>query len=139
MNGLFYDDEWLKLDAGSREKMEKYGWFVHFVPDDEDCPNSVNYHTHGVERSFGHPDLQICFPLSRDIAHSILSNIVDDIKAGSRFEPGKKYNEIIGGGLSVEFIHAMECGRKVLRIIFPDKNGNYEGAVFQDQFERTGL
>lgn len=129
-----FDDDFLKMDAWAREKMEKFGWFAHFVPNDPEYPNSINYHTHGLEQTFGHPDLQISFPLAPDTAHAIFSEVVNKIKEGVKFEPGIKYPEIIGGGLCVEFINAIETNRRVLRLVFPDKDGSYNGEVFSNQF-----
>lgn len=139
MNTFNFDDHKQKLDAWARDMMERHGWYVHFVPNDEQFPNGINYHTHGIAASFGHPDLQICFPLATGVAHQIIDLIVDKIKQGITFVPGKKYEEIIGRNLSIEFIEAMECGRRVLRIIFPDQNGEYEEEVFNCQFKMTGL
>lgn len=67
-----YDDYENKLAGWNAEMMRKHGWYAHFVPDDNKYPNSINYHTHGLEDSFGHPDLQICFPLPPKIAQRSL-------------------------------------------------------------------
>ncbi|WP_433863854.1 DUF4262 domain-containing protein [Sphingobacterium thalpophilum] len=139
MNSFYFDDPERKLDSWSRDMMVRHGWYVHFVPNDDDFPNSINYHTHGLPESFGHPDLQICFPISTEVAHQILSYIVDQIKSGEQFEPNRQYEKIIGNNLNVEFIEAMECNRKLLRIVFPNKDGNYDGEVFSSQFEYTGI
>ena len=119
--------------------MGRHGWYVHFVPNDQHFPNSINYHTHGVLESFGHPDLQICFPLSTEIAHQILSIIVNQIKKGEHFEPNRRYEKIIDDNLNIEFIEAMEGNRKILRIVFPNRDGSYEGEAFSAQFEKTGI
>ncbi len=119
--------------------MDKHGWYVHFVPNDDNFPNHINYHTHGLPESFGHPDLQICFPLSTEVAHQILSCIIDQIKNGEHFEPNRRYEKKVGNNLSVEFIEAIEYNRKLLRVVFPNKDGNYEGEVFSAQFEYTGI
>ncbi|QIH33465.1 DUF4262 domain-containing protein [Sphingobacterium sp. DR205] len=139
MNSFYFDDPERKLDAWSKDMMDRHGWYVHFIPNDNVFPNKINFHTHGLPESFGHPDLQICFPISTEGAHQILSYIIDRIKSGEQFEPNRQYEKIIGNNLTVEFIEAMECNRKLLRIVFPNKDGNYEGEVFSAQFEYTGI
>ena len=125
--------------AWAKDKMKRFGWYIHFVPNDKEFPNDINFHTHGIAESFGHPDLQICFPLPQQVAHQILHHIVDEIKQGKTFEPGRKYGSIIAGNLNVEFIDAMEFDRPVFRIVFPNKEGNYEGEMFTCQFEKTRI
>lgn len=134
MDRFYFDEKEGKTDDWAAKMMRQHGWYAHFVPGDEDFPNSINYHTHGVERSFGHADLQICFPIPPDTCHQIFSLVVDNIKEGARYLPGVQYPDIIDNDLKVAFIEAMECGRQVLRLIFPDKNGAYEGQIYQSQF-----
>jgi hypothetical protein len=105
------------------EMMDKHGWYVHFVTDhDTDSPTGYNVHSHGVQESFGHPDLQIVAPLPPELAHSLLRILVDRIKVGESFKPNKKYDKIIRT-LSVTFTEAVEGGRTVLRMILPDSTG----------------
>lgn len=138
VEGQFFDDWQGKHESWSREMMKKNGWYVHYIPDDSQFPNAINFHTHGIAESFGHLDLQICFPLPPTVAHQIFSMLVDNIKEGYQYLPGIKYPEIIQGDLLVEFMETVECGRPVLRIIFPDKDGTYSGPAFSSQFE-TGI
>lgn len=133
----YFDDHQTKAESWAQDKLNEFGWYVHFVPEDSDFPNATNYHTHGLTDNFNHLDLQICFPLSTEIAHSIFTEVVDLIKKGARFEPGKKYAGILAGDFGIEFIEAMECNRKLLRIIFPNRSGSYEGKLFSDQFNQT--
>lgn len=121
-----------------RNSMIDYGWFAHYVANDPNTPFGVNYHTHGLVESFGHQDIQFCFPAPYKQIHSIMFHVVEEIKGGCKFEPGKKYQNILNGNFDVEFIEAMECGRKVLRMCLPDKNNKFEGD-FAKQFENTGL
>lgn len=113
---------------------EKLGWFAHCVPGGDNTPcGGFNYHTHGLETSWNHPNIQIVLPLRFETAHHIVADIVERIKGGERFEPNKDYADIVGGGYMVRFIEAKECGRSVLRLVIPDKNGVYEGD-FAEQF-----
>lgn len=98
-----------------RQGMEKYGWFAHAVPH--------NYHTHGFEVTFSHPDVQIVMPIDPRISHGIANVIVERLRKGKRFHHG----DIVAGlikGYNVRFVDAKENDRKVLRIILPDAAGH---------------
>jgi len=105
-----------------KEMFEKYGWIVHHVFDDHNHPYDTNIHTHGVLESFKHPDLQLCIPISPEITHHILSNMVGLIKEGKMFKPRTKYS---GKGIiknyDIYIAEAKEGDRTVLRVILPDK------------------
>jgi len=103
----------------------KYGFFIHFVPDTGDTP-MVNIHTHCLPQSFDHPDIQIVFPLPTDIFYPVLHGMVDQIREGQRFEDGKFYYKVITN-FPVKCIASTECGRPVIRVLFPDPNGKFPG------------
>lgn len=102
------------------EQILKYGWLVHFVFDKD-----VNFHTHGLKENFDHPDLQITVPLKKEIAHNILFSIIELIKEGKSFKDGDLLSNIIKN-FDVKFINAIESERKVLRVVFPNKDGTFE-------------
>lgn len=79
------------------------------------------------------------FSITAQNCPEIFVHIVDKIKEGNNFIPDVKYPEIIGGNLLVEFIDAIECGRSVRRVIFPDQNGLYKGDAFKAQFNQENL
>jgi|LakMenE01Jun11ns_1017448.scaffolds.fasta_scaffold9899491_2 hypothetical protein len=112
--------------SAQMESIDRYGWFVHYVYDDKMCPYKVNVHTHHVEESFGHKDIQICINLKPELIHMLLVNVINNIKAGVKYEPGKKYEKIVDN-FKLEFIEVTESGRKVLRLLIPDEKGNYDG------------
>lgn len=106
-----------------KQFMETYGWYAHYVPDDKSCPFEMNYHTHGFQESYGHLDMQICLPVSPEICQSIISNLLDLIKKGRKFQE----SDIVGGiirDFDITFLKALENDREVLRIILPDQHGN---------------
>ena len=115
------------------ESLKKYGWVVHFVVDDIEHPFSTNIHTHGLY-SFGHKDLQICLSLNPEVAHKILIDIVELIKKGNKFEVNKKYSGIIKD-YDILFVESNETGRTVLRIIFPNSDGSFEGGIAAEQLK----
>jgi hypothetical protein len=119
------------------EGMEQYGFNIHYVPNDCNCPHHTNIHTHGIKESFNHLDFQICFPIPMELAGEILHGLVNDIKDGKKFEANKEYEGVIGNGYSVKMIEATECGRDVLRIILPDPSGLYNIGPYADQLKMT--
>jgi hypothetical protein len=98
------------------------GWIIHYVPDASGDTDIVNIHTHGVEEKFEHLDLQITVPVNPQVVGEILHGVVNQIAAGKVFKEGDLSDEVLGGGFIVGFKEFTECDRKVLRILFPDKN-----------------
>lgn len=119
-----------------KESIDKYGWVAHYVSNDPTTPYEMNIHTHGLAEKFNHKDLQICLLLNQNTAHFILANIVDRIKKGEVFEAGKEYDNIIKK-YSVIFAEAEECERPVLRIIFPNPDGSFNGGIAEGQMIGT--
>ena len=111
-----------ELEAHEKKNMEEYGWYVHFVKDDDEAPYEYNMHTHGLEVTYKHLNLQICCPLQREVAHNIIANIVQEIKDGDVFTAGARVPGIILN-YAVLFVEATECNRTVLRVILPDATG----------------
>lgn len=107
------------------EMLKKYGWCIHFNFDAPNFPYSVNVHTHGFPDKLGHPDLQICYPLSKESAFNLLISIAEAIRAGKFLAPGMVYSDFLMN-YKVEIAEAEDDGRKVMRIIFPDKDGNIQ-------------
>jgi hypothetical protein len=112
-----------KMVEYHRKMMAKYGWYAHYVADDDDSPTGFNGHTHGFEESWKHPDIQIVIAMPQTQIHGIMAQMADLIKEGAKFEPGTEYNEVLQG-YPVKFGWAREGGdRRVLRMILPDKQG----------------
>lgn len=117
------------------EGMKNFGFYMHFVIDAIDCPNQSNIHTHGLPKSFNHPDLQLCFPLPEQIAASLIHSAVNLIRSGIRLETDIFYEGIMNDGYKVQFIKTTECDRPVLRMIVPDKNHKYNSHLsYLEQF-----
>lgn len=121
------------LDAIMAENIKKYGWQGHYVaatgsPDEPDDLREgyVNYHTHGLPESLGQPDLQIVIPLPPELAHQLFWTFVDRMKAGETFVADQKVEKIIQD-YPLLLKAAKECGRDVLRVVFPDKAGRFPG------------
>lgn len=114
--------------------IDKHGWLVHFVPGSKEVPFEMNVHTHGLLENFGHLDLQICLQMSPDTCHSILITAIEDnIKKGKAYKAGEKYDGLIASNSDVPyqvlFLEAQEGNRTVLRMVFPDKDGGFDGPM----------
>lgn len=81
--------------------IQEYGWHYIFVFDPDGIRTEFAY-TIGLEESFNHPEIAI-FGLRNETAHAILTNIVDDIRAGSTMKLNTNLKNVIGGNLEVMF------------------------------------
>lgn len=106
-----------KVHEWEQDCLNKIGWYAHQVPN--------NYHTHGLPESCDHPDIQVVLALDPNITHAVVAGIIEEIKKGTKYQPNTRYSKIIKN-LDVIFIEATESDRKVLRLVFPDANGNLE-------------
>jgi len=123
-----------EIERREKKHMEDYGWYAHIVQDDPDLPFGYNYHTHGFNYSWDHHDIQIILPIDSRLCHAIVNGIVNNLKKGKRYEVGPKYDDILDK-YPVQFIHARECDRNVLRLILPDEDGELKGDYLK-QLER---
>jgi len=112
-----------EVEAHQKKNMEEYGWYAHFVTDEDEAPYGYNIHTHGLDITCKHLDLQICCPIPAEVAHSIMITIVDKIKKGKVFSSGEPAITGIIQNYRVLFVEATECNRPVLRVILPDPTG----------------
>ncbi len=107
--------------AKELECLKTIGWYAHYVHPDPDSPTRFNAHTHGLDLK-GLLDFQIVCPLPFDTAHNILTTLADRSMAGEKFEAGQDVEKVIRV-YPVRLALAEECGRKLWRVIFPDKYG----------------
>jgi len=124
------------LEDFEKTMMEKHGWYAHLVPDPS-FPLGINCHTHGLDHTFNHRDLQIIFPLNDKILIHLLHNCVDYIKENKHIPIEKELTGIIQD-YHCKFVRAQECDRDVLRMIVPDKYGNLGfdmDGVFKKQYQ----
>jgi hypothetical protein len=111
--------------------LKNYGWLVHHVFDGA----NPNFHTHGLQENFNHPDLQLSFPCAPETAQGILTIVADKIKTGEKFVSGNQYEDIIMN-YKILFTSAKEFDRIVLRLILPNTDGKYDSApVYKAQFD----
>jgi hypothetical protein len=93
---------------------------IHYVVFDE-FGIYINAHTHGLEESYGHKDIQIVMPFGQYSIAEIMSECVYAISRGRTFEPGVSYSGLFY--CDVQFIEVEEDNRKVLRMLIPDERG----------------
>lgn len=117
-----------ELTTKEVQLMKKYGWYAHMVVADPYVATGFNYHTHGIETTFEHLDLQIVLPLRGERCHDIASVLYDQIKNGISFRDGDEATipHEDGSQFPVRFIKVREGDREVLRVILPDPSGKLE-------------
>ena len=82
--------------------IDEFGWFVMGVvlcAGDEG--DTWSYST-GLFYHYQHPEI-IIFNESNDLRLSMINAIGERARKGEKFEPGKGYSDIIGGGFAVQF------------------------------------
>lgn len=103
------------------KQVGKHGFYIHYVPHNK---KAVNIHTHGLDATYQHPDLQIVLPLQKEVAATILQDVVEMVKEGVSFEKEGIYTNILDN-CPVYLTKAVEGGRKIMRLIFPDATGDF--------------
>lgn len=105
----------------------KVDWIIHFViPDENNIPNSINAHTHGLE-GHNHPELMTVLALDSEVSGAIMNNLGLRILDGERFDEEKIYTNIIQNELPVKIVKAVVSGHENCVIIFPDEDGKLPG------------
>lgn len=82
--------------------IEQHGWHFVFVFDAKGQHEDFSY-TIGLEENYNHPEILV-FGLKKESAHAILSDIVEEIKAGAKMELNRKIGNVIGGSFEVLFM-----------------------------------
>lgn len=106
-------------------------WIIHYCANGVGCsecnekvtgfiPYTCNSHTHGMQR-YRHKDFQLVINLPVRETARILNTLGLRVQAGERFQHG----DLISGiyeDCSIRLDEYEETGRKVLRVMIPDKN-----------------
>lgn len=133
------DENYEEIINKRTQMMNVHGWVVDAIHDTKDfscdTETGVDIHTHGIQESFDHPDLQCILPADINIIHSIFCIIVENIKRGKKYESGKCYGDILNNGYKLRFIEATQGGRRVLRVILPDRKGKLHKNLMQKEFQ----
>lgn len=110
-----------KIAQVHAENMATHGWYANYVPNHHESPTGFSTHTYGLDESWGHPNVQIVWPMPPEMGYQMLAQIAELVRHGKKFAPGRKYDEVLEG-YEVMFAWATESGRRVLRMILPDKD-----------------
>jgi hypothetical protein len=81
-------------DAEIAESVQRHGWHAIAVEGTEDEPPFV--YTIGLCDRFDHPELVIV-GLEAKVAHSLLSDMLAEIRTGRKYVPGETYRDLISG------------------------------------------
>jgi hypothetical protein len=111
----------ISMAAWKRDCMKKYGFYIHFVLSEN--TEYVDCHTHGLMKSFHHPELQFVIPIDEKTAASVLNALAEKISAGRTFHDGEYVDQIIDGFPVLLLLQKDQDGTQFFRIIFPDPNG----------------
>lgn len=112
----------------------KIDWVIHYVANGAVCakcgkvetgfiPNFCNAHTHGMEK-YHHPNFQMVLDAGPSEICRILNTFGLAVQNGSRFHNGQFVTGIYED-CAVKLQEYEECGRKVLRVIIPDKENRF--------------
>jgi hypothetical protein len=121
------------------DNVERYGWHAISISD----INPPFVYTVGLMRTFAHPEA-IIFGLERREAHSILSVVVENLRAGCRYETAGKYDNVLEAyAIGVRPVHTSqherylgyamgfcrEIGRigelQAVQFFWPDRDGRF--------------
>ena len=104
-------------------------WIIHYVFDNEN--NKTAAHTHGLDKH-GMKELEVNLPLEKNqmlklvntVAYELVSNnlVIDE---EYYFEANTIFNCPILLKKTVPVFKSDKLGKYVLRVIFPDENGNF--------------
>jgi hypothetical protein len=111
-------------------KPKKVNWIIHYCANGIFCADcgdveqgflqyTCNAHTHGMQ-SYGHLDFQMVLDLGPREIMRILNTLGLRVQAGERFKAGDLVSGIYED-CDIRLDEYLECDRKVLRVIIPDK------------------
>ncbi len=112
----------------------EFDWLIHYIANGvicEECgemeegflPYACNAHTHGMGK-YGHPDFQVVLRYPLEKVGYILNTLGKRVRGGERFHKGE-YVAGIFEDCPVRLDEFEESGRKVLRVVIPDKKGSF--------------
>jgi Domain of unknown function (DUF4262) len=132
-----------RLDATDRKLLsdvEQYGWHCLHIHDEDQLP--FWSFTVGVVQTWQHPEF-VVFGLRDTVAHDLLSQLVERVKAGETISPGRDYDDILEGSACrfvrvdpkwypvflgyAQWFYETKDGFPVLQLVWPDKHGRYPG------------
>lgn len=119
MEELEFEKNIIELKRKEKELMDEYGYYVHYVLNEKG--KYANIHTHGLEETYDHYNLQIVLPLEFSLCSYLFERIINEyIKKYKRLKNGDYLYKIIEKyPIKIKEIEY----DKTFRIILPDPNG----------------
>ena len=127
------------LDETERDvlkRREEHGWFVNVIAEDEVGPGFA--YSFGLYEEFSHPEV-IIFGLPNDTMQTLVNDVGNHIRAGTKYSAGDRTNDLIEGYTcifrEVNPVHYAETftwamwfyGNRnfpALQLVWPDKHSN---------------
>ena len=96
----------MSRDAEIAESVRKHGWHAIAVEETADAPTLL--YTIGLCQTFGHPEVMV-FGWEARFAHSIVSDMVADMKKGQFYSAGQTYPGLLDGfEVAIRPVHATQ-------------------------------
>lgn len=130
------EDALMKLDERCLDSLVENGYYIHVVfPDKTDkYPKGwASVHTHGLEWTADHLNLEIQLAIDPDISIPVIEGAVSQIFEGHRFEPGRS-NKVIRDFDVLLLPVVNDEGEELLRIILPDGEGNLDESTIAPKY-----
>lgn len=115
------------------EQLQEHKFFWHYVPP-KPGEAAINIHTHGLEQTLKHLDLQLVAPIDLEVCAGILHDVVLLIKEGLVLKSGEDINNVLKG-MPVGVLEVSEDDRKVMRLILPDEKGNVTSGLISPPWD----
>jgi hypothetical protein len=130
-----------EFDVSDRKLLadvEEYGWHCLHVHEEGQLPYwSFSI---GLFHTWQHPEL-IVFGLRDTVAHDLLTELVERVKAGELFSPGRDHDDVLEGfdcrfvrvdpqwyseflGYA-QWFYRSDCGFPFLQLVWPDRESRY--------------
>ena len=135
------------LLANIRDKVAEHGAAIMLVAPDDKNEEPAFAYTVGLE-NYNHPEI-LCSGLPYDISHAVLNDLLQRVKAGAVFVPGRIYTEILAGYparfiamksaelprlLTVSGHYYGRQAERGLQLVWPDKDGIFPTASSAGQW-----
>jgi hypothetical protein len=127
-SGLTLEEAKANLRRRVKDSLVRDGYVVHYVYAGH--PAGASVHTHGLPQDF-----ELVLPLPPEVAAGVLAELARRVLLGERFTDGQEVPGVILRHL-VRLVAARESGRKVLRVILPDRLGELEPEHMLEPFRR---
>jgi len=108
--------------------VQRHGWHVVLIPEEDGMPGWA--FTVGLSKTFGHPEV-IVFGLHQEVAHFVLNDVGERVRAGLKIVDGTRAEELLEG-VTCAFRPVARCWHRwFLGMASWFNGGNHRYSVFQ--------